>query len=175
MIRVVLMILTSALPLVLLGSSDQGSKTDPVGYTPAQPIAYSHKTHLALGLECGGCHAMKEAEGSEGFTMGFPKEAYCMSCHSTVKKDSPEIGKLAKAAADKKAVEWKRVYRLMPIVWFSHAVHVEDGNIACGTCHGDVASMTATTKARALNMKDCMDCHAERNAPNGCDTCHATQ
>ena len=175
MTRAVLIILALALPMVLIAITDGVPKTDPVGYAPAQPIAYSHKAHLALGLKCSGCHALNDAEAGEGFTMGFPKEAFCMSCHSTVKKDSQEIGKLAKAAADKKAVEWKRVYRLMPIVWFSHAVHVQDGNIECGTCHGDMASMTVTTKARALNMKDCMDCHAEHSAPNGCDTCHATQ
>jgi hypothetical protein len=175
MARVVLIILAAAVLLVLLGAADESFKTDPVGYAPAQPIAYSHKTHLALGLKCRACHGIKDPEADEGFTMGFPSEAFCMSCHSSIKKDSQEIVKLARAAADKKAVDWKRVYRLMPIVWFSHAVHVQDGKIECGTCHGDVASMAVTSKARVLNMKDCMDCHAERTAPNGCDTCHATQ
>jgi hypothetical protein len=174
MSRIVLIILAMALPLVL-GAADEDPKRDPVGYAPAQPIAYSHKTHLALGLKCSACHAMKVTESEEGFRMGFPKEAFCMDCHSSVKKESPEIAKLAKAAADKKPVEWKRVYRLMPIVWFSHGVHVQDGKIDCRTCHGDVASMAVTSKARILNMKDCMDCHAERSAPNGCDTCHANQ
>ena len=173
--RIVLIILAAAPILVSLGSANQGSKTDPVGYAPAQPIAYSHKTHLALGLKCSSCHGTKEPEEDEGFTMGFPKEDFCMSCHSSVKKDSPEIVKLAKAASDKKPVEWKRVYRLMPIVWFSHSAHVEEGKIECRTCHGEVASMSVTSKARILNMKDCMDCHAERSAPNGCDSCHATQ
>src|SRR5262245_16362001 len=175
MSRVVLIILSVVLPLVLLQAADEVPKTDPVGYAPAQPIAYSHKTHLELGLKCSGCHEMKEAETDEGFRMGFPKESTCMGCHGSVKKDSPEIAKLAKAAADKKAVEWKPVYRLMPIVWFNHAVHVQDGKIECGTCHGAMASMTVTTKARTLNMKDCMECHAEQGAANGCDTCHATQ
>jgi len=172
---VVLTILAVALPLMFASAADEGSKTDPVGYAPVQPIAYSHKTHLALGLKCSGGHAMEKTEADEGFTMGFPKEAFCMGCHSSIKQDSPDIVKLAKAAADEKAVEWKRVYRLMPIVWFSHTVHVKDGKIKCATCHGDMAAMAVTSKARILNMKDCMDCHSERNAPNGCDTCHATQ
>ena len=175
MTRVVLTILAAVSLLVLVGSANQGTKTDPVGYAPAQPIAYSHKTHLALGLKCSGCHGTKDSEADEGFTMGFPKETFCMGCHSSIKKDSPEIAKLSKAAADNKPVEWKRVYRLLPIVWFSHTAHVQDGKIECRTCHGDVASMAVTCKARILNMKDCMDCHAERSAPNGCDTCHTTQ
>lgn len=172
--RPVLFVLLAALPLLSVFADDE-LKTDPVGYAPAQPIAYSHKTHLALGLKCNGCHSMKPTEAGEGFAMGFPKEAFCMGCHSSVKKDSPEIAKLAKAAADKKAVEWIRVYRLMPIVWFNHASHTQEAKIECAACHGDVASMAVTTKARVLNMKDCMDCHAERNAPNGCDFCHASQ
>ena len=175
MTRFVLITLATAVLLVLLGTADEGSKTDPVGYAPTQPIAYSHKTHLALALKCSTCHSTKDSEADEGFTMGFPKEAFCMGCHSSIKKDSPEIARLAKAAADKKPIEWKRVYRLMPIVWFSHAVHVQDANIECSTCHGDLASMTVTSKARILNMKDCMDCHAKSNAPNGCDSCHASQ
>lgn len=161
--------------LALAALADDELKTDPVGYAPAQPIAYSHKTHLALGLKCNVCHAMKPTEAGEGFAMGFPKESFCMGCHTTIKKDSPEIAKLAKAAADKKAVEWVRVYRLMPIVWFNHAAHTQTAKIACATCHGDLAAMPVTTKARLLNMKDCMDCHAERGAPNGCDFCHASQ
>jgi len=175
MTRVVLTILAAALAMVLTRTSDEVPKTDPVGYAPPQPIAYSHKTHLALELKCNSCHGVKGPEEDEGFTMGFPKEDFCMGCHSSIKKDSPEIIKLAKAAADKKPVEWKRVYRLMSIVWFSHSAHVQEGNIECRTCHGDMASMSVTSKARVLNMKDCMDCHAERSAPNGCDTCHATQ
>jgi predicted CXXCH cytochrome family protein len=175
--RVVPLILTLALPLLFLWADDEDKSKlfDPVGYAPAQPIAYSHKTHLALGLKCNTCHTAKNTGEEEGFMMGFPKEAFCMGCHSTIKKDSPEIAKLAKAAADKKPVDWARVYRLMPIVWFSHSVHVGDGKIECNTCHGDMAANHVTTKARVLNMKDCMDCHAERGAKNGCDTCHASQ
>jgi predicted CXXCH cytochrome family protein len=172
--RAFTIMLAAALPLLLL-MADEVLHTDPVGYTPKQPIAYSHKTHLALGLKCAGCHAMKATEAGEGFAMGFPKEAFCMGCHSTVKKDSPEIVKLAKAASDKKPVEWARVYRLMPIVWFNHGSHIDEAKIECAACHGDMASMSVTSKARLLNMKDCMDCHAERGAPNGCDSCHAAQ
>ncbi|MCC7233786.1 MAG: cytochrome c3 family protein [Bryobacterales bacterium] len=168
-------LIAAAVLLPLTAFADDELKTDPVGYAPAQPIAYSHKTHLALGLKCNVCHAMKPTEAGEGFAMGFPKESFCMGCHTTIKKDSPEIAKLAKAAADKKAVEWVRVYRLMPIVWFNHAAHTQTAKIACAACHGEVAGMAVTTKARVLNMKDCMDCHAERGAPNGCDFCHAAQ
>src|SRR5688572_17025066 len=73
-----------------------------------QPLPYSHKTHVALGLKCGGCHTMP----GKGEIAGFPPEALCMSCHSSVKKDSPHIQKLAKFAREKKPVPWVRVYRV---------------------------------------------------------------
>jgi len=167
-----LAVLLAALPLLLLFAAEEDREPwkRPVGYAPKQPIAYSHKTHLALGLKCNGCHTA----AGDGFQMGFPKEAFCMGCHSSVKTDSPEIAKLAEAARTKNPVPWARVYRTMDIVWFSHASH-KDAKIECGECHGDVAQMSVVTKFRALNMKDCMDCHAERQAPNGCDFCHASQ
>ena len=89
--RALFLMLLAALPLLVV-FADEELKTDPVGYAPAQPIAYSHKTHLALGLKCNGCHAMKPTEAGEGFSMGFPKEAFCMGCHTSVKKDSPGSG-----------------------------------------------------------------------------------
>lgn len=163
----------AALPLLLLWAAEEENQPwkRPVGYAPKQPIAYSHKTHVALGLKCNGCHT---ASG-EGFQMSFPKEAFCMGCHSSVKTDSPEIAKLAEAAKTKTPIAWERVYRTMDIVWFSHASHVKEAKIECAECHGDVAQMTVVSKFRPLNMKDCMDCHAERNANNGCDFCHASQ
>src|SRR5215831_8477610 len=58
---------------------------------PEQPIPYSHKKHLAMGLKCANCHEMPDP----GEMMGIPAVAKCMTCHQTVKKDSPAIQKLA--------------------------------------------------------------------------------
>lgn len=154
----------------LLAAADMLWKA-PVGFAPEQPIAYSHQTHVSLGLKCNGCHKVD----SEGFEMQFPKEALCMGCHTTIKKDSPEIAKLAKFAQEGEPVPWARIYKVMDIVWFSHTSHVKDAAISCETCHGKVGEMRVVSKFRALNMKDCMDCHAKTNASNGCDFCHASQ
>ena len=74
----------------------------------AQPIAYSHKTHVAMGMKCTNCHTMP----GDGFAATFPKETMCMGCHTTVKKESPEIQKLAAFAAKKEPVPWVRIYRV---------------------------------------------------------------
>ncbi|HEV3420672.1 MAG TPA: cytochrome c3 family protein, partial [Candidatus Acidoferrum sp.] len=52
---------------------------------PAQPIAYSHKKHLAFGLECKKCHTNPEP----GKLMTFPATSTCMECHVTIAKDKP--------------------------------------------------------------------------------------
>src|SRR5688500_5586416 len=88
-----------------------------------QPVPYSHKTHVALGLECKTCHKNPDP----GDMMGFPPVSTCMGCHTTVKKDSPHIQKLAAAAQDKKEIEWKRIYQIATFVFFSHRAHLEAG------------------------------------------------
>src|SRR5689334_628679 len=58
---------------------------------PTQPIPYSHKKHLALGLECRQCHVNPDP----GEMMTFPATAICMSCHQAIATDKPAIQKLA--------------------------------------------------------------------------------
>jgi hypothetical protein len=111
----------------------------------------------------------------EGFQATYPKEVFCMGCHQTVKKESPEIAKLAELAKTKQKVPWARVYHVPDIVWFSHAVHVKDAKIDCKECHGDVSQRDVLFQEKSTSMVACMDCHAQRNAANGCDVCHASQ
>jgi hypothetical protein len=105
-----------------------------------QPIAYSHKKHVAMGLQCKGCHTMP----GDGEAATFPKESLCMGCHAGVKKDSPEILKLAEFARKKEPVPWVRLYKLPDFVWFSHKVHVE--RTSCERCHGPVAEREVLKK-----------------------------
>ena len=132
-----------------------------------QPIPYSHKTHVALGLKCNSCH--KNADPGE--FMGFPAESFCMGCHRAVKADSPHIQKLAAAAKDQQPIVWTRVYQLPGYVYFSHRVHTKAG-ATCETCHGPVAQRDVVTAEVAHNMKSCMACHAQAKARNDCAACH---
>src|SRR5258707_13198914 len=85
-----------------------------------QPVPYSHKTHLALGLKCNSCHR----NADPGEFMGFPAESFCMGCHQAIKVGSPHIQKVAAAAGAKKPIPWVRVYQIPTYVYFSHRVHV---------------------------------------------------
>ena len=132
-----------------------------------QPLPYSHKTHLALGLKCSSCH--KNVDPGEA--MGLPAESICMSCHRAVKTGSPHIQTLTAAAKEKKPIPWVRVYKIPTFVYFSHRVHMKAG-ATCESCHGQVRERDVITKEVAHNMLSCMACHAERKASNDCTTCH---
>ena len=153
-----------------LNGAPQKTKEEKVPGDPVpQPIAYSHKTHLAQGLKCATCHTMPD----EGFVATYPKETTCMGCHTTVKPESAEIQKLAAYAAKKEPVPWVRVYRLPDIVWFNHALHVKVAKTECAVCHGEVEKRDVLFQEKSIAMASCMSCHAKHSAPNGCDVCHA--
>jgi len=136
-------------------------------YGQQQPVPYSHKAHLALGLKCNSCHR----NADPGEFMGFPAESFCMSCHQAVKVDSPHIQKVAAAAGEKKPIPWVRVYQIPTYVYFSHRVHTAAGT-TCETCHGPVRERDLITKEVVHNMRSCMACHAATKARNDCMTCH---
>lgn len=146
--------------------SPDGEQAAPVPVE--QPLPYSHKTHVALGIQCRDCHAIADP----GFAAGYPAEATCMACHASIKSDSPHIQLLAKLNSEGAAVPWKRIYRVPDFVWFSHASHVEDAGVECETCHGPVAQREVLFQEKPTTMAACMECHARNNAPNDCDLCH---
>jgi hypothetical protein len=129
-------------------------------YGQQQPLPYSHKTHLAFGLNCGSCHKNPDP----GEVMTYPPETFCMTCHQSVKTDSPNIQKLAAAAKENKPIPWVPVYRLPSFVYFSHRVHTE-AKVACEKCHGPVRERDVITKEVAINMDFCVACHKASNAP----------
>jgi hypothetical protein len=136
---------------------------------PAQPVPYSHKTHLALGLACETCHA----NADPGAQMGFPATSTCMGCHSSVASDQPAIQHLTELAESGEAVPWVRVYQLLPGVTWSHRTHLAAG-VQCGACHGDVAQLDAMAMTTGVTaMASCIGCHEAHRASTTCETCHA--
>jgi c(7)-type cytochrome triheme protein len=140
----------------------------PVPSAPAQPIPYSHKQHLALGLNCLLCHRNPDP----GDLMTFPATALCMSCHETTAADRPAVQRLASYAASKQPVPWVRVYQLPDYVYWSHATHLAAG-IDCAVCHGPVAERDAMALETAVTtMKGCTACHEKRQVFTDCGDCH---
>lgn len=134
---------------------------------PAQPIPYSHKQHLAMGLGCNECHM----NADPGEAMGLPPTAKCMTCHQAVAKDSPAIKKVAQFDRDHQEIPWVRVYKEPDYVFFSHREHLGAGT-KCEDCHGQVAQRDRLFRETDVMMAGCVGCHRDHNASQACDYCH---
>jgi hypothetical protein len=136
---------------------------------PEQPLPYSHKAHLALGLECQLCHTNPD----RGRLMTFPETSTCMKCHASFGMNRPSIQKLTSYDKAKTAIPWVRVYTVLPGVAWSHRRHLDAG-MKCEMCHGDVSKMQVMVNVKSVNtMVGCLDCHKLHNAKTTCTTCHA--
>jgi hypothetical protein len=136
---------------------------------PEQPVPYSHKTHLALGLPCETCHTNAESDA----LMGFPENSTCMACHNTVATDQSAIIHLTELSATGQPIPWERVYRVLDGITWAHQPHVDAG-VQCGACHGDVSQLTSMSMTTSVtSMASCISCHETRAADTACVTCHA--
>jgi hypothetical protein len=135
---------------------------------PEQPIPYSHKTHLALGLNCAFCHT----NPAPGTLMTFPATSKCMTCHSKIATDKPAIQKLTEYSESGKPIPWVRVYMLRQGLRWSHRQHLDAGK-KCIACHGDVAQMDRMAEITSTTtMFSCLSCHQKNQAKVACNTCH---
>jgi hypothetical protein len=136
---------------------------------PAQPLPFSHKTHIARNLQCRACHTNPEP----GVMMTFPAVATCMGCHNNVAKDHAAIQKLAEFARSGQPIPWVRVYQVTSGVMWTHRKHLNAG-MQCVMCHGNVGQLDAMAQTTAVTtMASCISCHQSHNAPVVCATCHA--
>ncbi len=126
------------------------------GYAPKQPIAYSHKLHAGqYKIDCNYCHTGAQ----KGKNATIPAANICMNCHGVIKKESPEIQKIYTAIEENRPIEWVRVHNLPDLAYFNHAQHVNVGNVACQTCHGEIEKMEVVEARSSLTMGWCIDCH----------------
>ena len=157
------------------------------GYSPGQPIAYSHRLHAGdLEIPCLYCHSAAEKSRHAG----VPAASICMNCHKFVTAPldavrfeeqnataegrqprpvvSPELRKLYDAFAlgenleptsgQRQPIEWVRVHRNPDHVYFDHRVHV-NGGVDCRRCHGAVETMERVSQEESLSMGWCLGCH----------------
>ncbi|MDA1015691.1 MAG: cytochrome c3 family protein [Planctomycetota bacterium] len=178
-----LMVLASGVGLWHLPDNQQG-------YSPPQPIDYSHRLHAGeLNINCRFCHS----GAWESRHAGIPSTDVCMKCHKFVTdsfdvmqaelkragdaKEKPqtmvsdELRKLYDAfgldkdlkpidGVEPKSIPWVRVHNLPDYVRFSHKAHVTAG-VSCQHCHGPVESMERMSQFSSLSMGWCVDCHRE--------------
>ncbi len=132
-----------------------------VNWTVNQPVPFSHQHHVTgLGIDCRFCHTSVEVSSSAG----LPPTYTCMTCHSQVWTNAAILAPVRDSLAADTPIVWNRVNDLPDYVYFNHSIHIAKG-VGCASCHGDVAQMSLTYKAKTLTMEFCLHCH--RNpAPN---------
>jgi hypothetical protein len=149
------------------------------GYSPTQPINFSHKIHAGkLEMDCKYCHSTAEKSKSAS----IPSANTCMNCHKYITmeakyggKVSPEIEKIYKAIGwdsensayipnyKQKPIEWVRIHNLPDLAYFNHSQHVVAGKVECQTCHGPIQEMEKVSQFSSLQMDWCINCHKERS------------
>jgi hypothetical protein len=130
------------------------------GYSPDQPVWFSHKVHSGQNkIDCLYCHST----ATESKSAGIPGTHVCMNCHNVVKTGkvtgTGEIAKVIDSWNSGKPIEWVRVHNLPDHVFFSHAQHVNAGKRQCQECHGPVEEMDRVVQVGNLSMGWCIHCH----------------
>ncbi|HET9252055.1 MAG TPA: cytochrome c3 family protein, partial [Candidatus Eisenbacteria bacterium] len=110
---------------------------------------HAHAKHVVeQKIDCERCHRTHE-EKPEGEVVRFDASG-CESCHHRAADlRRPATCVPCHADIQKGTVESFRGK-------FSHSVHVEDEEIACGTCH-----VTAAGGVLGLQREACVECHDE--------------
>jgi hypothetical protein len=132
-----------------------------IGRSPEQPVKFPHPVHVnTLQMNCAFCHNA----ANQSPDPGLPAVSTCMSCHTLVGADRPEIQKLTAYWNKRQPVPWVRVHKVPEYVHFPHMRHVNAG-VTCQTCHGQVNNMPQVFQAQSLNMGWCVSCHVNGYSP----------
>jgi hypothetical protein len=126
-----------------------------VGWTQHQPVPFSHQHHVGgLGIDCRYCHATVEVSSEAG----MPPTHTCMTCHSQLWTGAPVLAPVRQSLATGEPLRWQRVAKVPDYVFFRHSIHIQRG-VPCVTCHGRVDEMPLLYRAKAFQMRWCLDCH----------------
>ncbi|WP_347245919.1 cytochrome c3 family protein [Thermogutta sp.] len=145
------------LPLYLLGVAwfAADPQTIDIGYSPAQPVPFSHALHAGeLGLDCRYCHTTVEKAAHAA----IPSTEICMNCHDRIAANSPKLALVRESYATGQPIPWVRVHDLPDFVYFDHSAHVNRG-VSCVECHDRVDRMDRVYQAKTLRMGWCLECH----------------
>ena len=140
------------------------------GTSPEQPIDFSHKIHAGdFEIPCLYCHV----QARRSISAGVPSVNKCVSCHSEVATERPQIRQVMNYWENKQPIPWIKVHDLPDFVHFPHKRHVA-ADVECQTCHGPVETMDRVALQAPLEMGWCLNCHKENEVEHGLDcwTCH---
>ena len=161
-----ILLLLGSVYVVAVAAYGTSPKTTNVGYSPKQPVPFSHKTHVGtLKMDCRYCHTTVDKAAHAA----IPATQTCVNCHSAANPDgsvansaihtnSEKLLGVRESQATGEPIEWERVHDLPDYVYFDHSAHVNRG-VSCVSCHGRVDKMEQVYQAETLSMSWCIDCH----------------
>ncbi len=98
-------------------------QTTDVGYSPVQPVPYSHALHAGeLGIDCRYCHTTVE----DAAFAAVPPTSVCMNCHAIIAADSPKLAAGARERGQRQSGplgSGPRLARIMPILTIAPMLH----------------------------------------------------
>ena len=150
-------VLLVVVPAYVVGMAYYASspQTIDVGYSPKQPVPFSHANHAGrLGMDCRYCHTTVEIAAQAA----IPPTSVCMNCHSLIATDSEKLLPVRKTYVTEMPVPWVRVHDLPDFVYFDHSAHVTRG-VSCVSCHGRIDKMEQVRQVQSLRMGWCLECH----------------
>ena len=95
-------------------------------------------------------------------------------CHTTTQGTSEEAARVTELITQGDPLQFNKLFRLAPHVFYTHRRHVELAELECQTCHGAIAT-TERPPSRPLvkvTMDFCTDCHREQGQTLDCNACH---
>jgi hypothetical protein len=151
------LVLGGALYVPTLFALGAGPSALAIGYSPTQPVPYSHALHAGnLGMDCRYCHTTVEKTAFAS----IPPTQTCMNCHTGIRPNSKALQPVRDSWASGKPVEWVKVHNLAQYVYFNHSAHVNHG-VGCIECHGRIDRMDVVTQVKPLSMGWCLECHRD--------------
>jgi hypothetical protein len=136
-----------------------------------QPVAFNHLKHTQeLGLDCEFCHTYVR----KGAHAGLPDAQTCSLCHQALEGTTAEAARVRELLAEGDPLQFNKLFRLPPHVFFTHRRHVAIAGLECENCHGGIAD-TERPPERPLvkvKMSFCLECHRERGQSVDCTACH---
>ena len=130
---------------------------------PEQPIEFTHKLHVGLGVQCLYCHP----GALRGASPGLPTQNKCWGCHQQIEKTltSPKLAVLVDYVENNKPIKWIPVAQVPDFVHFNHRPHIAAG-VNCENCHGDMSKVEIAENPQVMNMGWCLNCHRTRTEDN---------
>lgn len=161
-----------------------------------QPLDFPHRTHAAKSgiADCSECHLL----GEDGSFAGLRAAEKCAGCHSErIGESKAEAILVNDYIKPGREIPWLVYSRQPANVWFSHAIHVKRGGLACLECHsthgesdsvrplelnrisgysrdiwGHSISRLRRTPHEGMKMSDCEQCHQRHHLEVSCLGCH---